>query len=575
MPNNEQLTRVMNVVVNKIKNDFRTAHYQEEAERKYNKMMMVKNKSAYGHRKEDLLVLFRESNIPCDENMSDRELRSLISRLPGQEEMEALLLQKLHRIYKLFPASSNYMERVVRRLGDPDFQDETVRVAIVKQFLRHTDYETGDFKRSRGKVIELIRSIKGEGVIKKILDESAGYPDKYERFREGIISCFDESIFKDYDANYGSLNKDERQKYNLLKLADGLANGKFWMNFGTRRDLYLFAMAFNMRAYPDKEVDDYDETLDIEKNLFFDFYADNLLRSLSVNPGTEEKEPTGEGINYKNFAEIIFLYYLNKENMDAGEKIKRADKTIEECISKAIGEKTGCLTDGSMKHEDTYVYKENCYSEIMQLDETQLADYIVTHYGIPEDVRKGSRIAVASEEITATKIYVEMRKKLIGLLADDSRLNDALMPALDIEDTFGDGAGIGIEMQDIRETLSSISEEIGDDEDFVRILTVLDNRLKIDLANDAVLQGTERMTRTRLIALHYLNYVNEMADEETIHQAGVHAFTGEGKSLSDIYDAFVERVDPDLEEARYQLISPKNLFDMFVIFMLYRYFALI
>ena len=567
--------------INEMKHEFQTAHYYQEAERILIEMKRLRGMSAYSNRKQDLLDLLTESGIRCNEDMTDEELRALIGRLPQQEQMETLLLEKLHKIYKEFPVSSNYMERIVKRLCDPDFRDETVRVAIVKQFLRHTDYETGDFKRNRGKVIDLVKQVKGDSVIEKTLDGLKMITDKYKRYREAVISLFDETVFKLYDTTFSTLNKDAKEKFNLLKLADGLANGKFWMNFGTRRDLYLFAFAFNMRAYPDKTVDDYNADLDIEKNLFFDFYADNLLRSLTLTPGTEEREPSGEGINYKNFAEIIYLYYLNKDDLEAGDKIKRADRLIAECIRKVeernkenIDNMPAAAFDGS--GENTRIYKGNYYSDIMHLDETQLADYIVTHYIIPDDVRSGSRIAVANEEITATKKYKELRERLLVLIADDARLSEILKPALGSDGALIEGAQIGIEMHNIRETLRSMNEKLGNDDDFVHILTVLDNRLKIDTHNDAVLKGTERMSRTRLIALHYLNFINEMADgTETIHAAGAHTYAGEGKSLAKIYEEFVGRVDPDLEEARYQKISPKNIFDMFVIFMLYRYFALI
>lgn len=567
--------------VNEMKHGFQTAHYYQEAERILNEMKRMRGMSSYNNRKQDLLNLLTESGIRCNEDMTDEELRELIGRLPQQEQMEALLLEKLHKVYKEFPVSSNYMERLVRRLCDADFRDETVRVAIVKQFMRHTDYETGDFKRNRGKVIDLVKQVKGDSAIEKTLDWMKMITDKYKRYREAVISLFDETVFNLYDTTFNTLNKDAKEKFNLLKLADGLANGKFWMNFGTRRDLYLFAFAFNMRVYPDKTVDDYNGDLDIEKNLFFDFYADNLLRSLTVTPGTEEREPSGEGINYKNFAEIIYLYYLNKDDLEAGEKIKRADKLIAECIRKVeerskedIDNKPAAAFDGS--GENTKAYKDNYYSDIMYLDEAQLAGYIVTHFIIPDDVRSGSRIAAANEEITATKKYKELRERLLVLIADDARLSEILKPALDSDGALIEGTQIGIEMQNIRETLRSINEKLGNDDDFVHILTVLDNRLKIDTHNDAVLKGMERMSRTRLIALHYLNYINEMADDtKTIHEAGARTYAGEGKSLAEIYEEFVERVDPDLEEARYQKISPKNIFDMFVIFMLYRYFALI
>ena len=54
-------------------------------------------------------------------------------------ELRKKLLLELHRIWQAFPVSSDYMTRLVRRLtGD----EGPVRLAILRQFLLHTDFHT-------------------------------------------------------------------------------------------------------------------------------------------------------------------------------------------------------------------------------------------------------------------------------------------------------------------------------------------------------------------------------------------------------------------------------------------------
>lgn len=42
-----------------------------------------------------------------------------------------------------------------------------------------------------------------------------------------------------------------------------------------------------------------------------------------------EAEPSGYSINYKNFAEVIYLYYLNKEGLTPAEKLSHAENVID------------------------------------------------------------------------------------------------------------------------------------------------------------------------------------------------------------------------------------------------------
>ena len=74
--------------------------------------------------------------------------------------------------------------------------------------------------------------------------------------------------------------------YGLIKLADDLALGKFRTGGSTKKGLYLFAMVYNMTYYPgetknSKNIRMFNYDSDIEKNLFRDYYCNNLIRFIT------------------------------------------------------------------------------------------------------------------------------------------------------------------------------------------------------------------------------------------------------------------------------------------------------
>ena len=126
----------------------------------------------------------------------------------------------------------------------------------------------------------------------------------------------------------------------LIELCNDFAEGVFRTNNGdTRRKLFWFAMVFGMTVRL-RETDPFIENKDIEKNLFEDYYSDNLMRFLSEDFAKQEtmsmfeNEPTGEGINYKNYVESIYVYYLYRKEMNLipGERIDSAEKMIDRCL---------------------------------------------------------------------------------------------------------------------------------------------------------------------------------------------------------------------------------------------------
>ena len=85
-----------------------------------------------------------------------------------------------------------------------------------------------------------------------------------------------------------------------------------------------------------------DEVIDLLESLTFQ--TDNDFEIILVEDGSTEpckeaaekyegklnaveSDPSGQGINYKNFAEMIYIYFISK-NYEPYEKIRRSDEMI-------------------------------------------------------------------------------------------------------------------------------------------------------------------------------------------------------------------------------------------------------
>ncbi len=201
----------------------------------------------------------------------------------------------------------------------------------------------------------------------------------------------------------------------LLKLCDDLANGKFYDNGKTRVALYHFALAFGMTLKLTPE-DPWDPERDIRKNLFEDYYGDNLVRFLQKEYtdakflSETEKEPSGEGINFKNYAESIYLYYLYRQDLPLTpcERIDRAEKAITQCVKKSKTY-TGPGPD-LLRQDQTRMYRDAFVDFVVDAPEDQLVDRILENYYVDTD--KGTRIGVANQENTAYDTLIAYLEQL-------------------------------------------------------------------------------------------------------------------------------------------------------------------
>lgn len=186
--------------------------------------------------------------------------------------------------------------------------------------------------------------------------------------------------------------------YKMLKIADDLANARFSPHGKTREYLYIFAIAFEMTStgYTEDatiidektgaEIIDEDprKITDIQKNLFFDYYADNIINSMSKISGlsgqsSDETIIDGYGINYKNFAEIVFLWSINQKGLPA-EKLKLAYEVINYC--KKNGHAKGLVEVEAEKKKERALTRnyEDLLFNFTALNKEDLEAFLINNY---------------------------------------------------------------------------------------------------------------------------------------------------------------------------------------------------
>lgn len=203
--------------------------------------------------------------------------------------------------------------------------------------------------------------------------------------------------------------KRKKKSWELLQLCNDLASGAFRMNGGKNKQyLYYFAVMFRMTV-PEKDAGNSGQTSDFQ-SLFCEYYNDNLLRYLDAGyddpkyDAIYEKTPSGDGINYKNFVEVIYLYYMfhaAEMELTPGELIDRANAMADTC-TKVAAQIAPELRRKNTPADYTLTFAEQFYQEVLAIPEQHLAEYLAQQYTIIVGEKKGSaRIAIASETNTA------------------------------------------------------------------------------------------------------------------------------------------------------------------------------
>lgn len=729
-------------------------------------------KDAKSFRMRDLSRLCTARGLDAQELIADR---TLLEQVPTRSELQDELLRSFYDMYAQFPATSDFMARIVRRLA-PEYASDPVEVAILKKFVagggrnfkrfhvasimdwakrRLTPRELASYatETEEERTLRLLSKIDASifaqdtvemtalDILKLILDRipkyqrdeslsfetielseetraaltealgsgagddyeqlqalyrrvsDGGIPDGGQRFAElvsgierdfrtqlktirriskvakaGTAAELYKQAKKDAVKAKRNAAKKDSIDLELIEMCRDLAVGNFRVNGKTKVYLYYFAFMFGMTV--PMEGRECAPERDLVKNLFQDFYNDNLLRLLSSDysdpkkAAALEREPTGEGINYKSFVEVIYLYFLCREDlsMTPGEKIDAAEAVILNCVKRA--KKDGWPASQPVGTH-TEVYRELHVNVLLNKAPEEIADYILAHYQVFSPDSAGiARIMVAAEENTASDLIEEIMSGLdeayldippfdacqradrnrgikddivfqsdnsafdwkVKTLLEERYAGDTaflkVVRALDDRTHISSGrfnksardrmlmllhvlaaqsaeqsplsmfklqrrmeergiVSVGTQLStaigglidigfDIRRNGDSfyLGEREYEDDILDRLLKKV-STLYYDIDSTSELLMTEalirrtrsdkRVTRSELIAIHLNYYISLLSDTDGLD------------TFPDVFEDYAATIDPYLEEARYQPLSEKNIFDMYVVTALYFY----
>lgn len=407
----------------------------------------------------------------------------------------------------------------------------------------------------RSKLVDLIIEY-DDKLIFRLINNVVKAEEKYEtqktyelsqKFEEIYIETYEEQcvasekyrkyhkLENEYNGELSKKKKDFKDnKFNKWFIrSNNLAKGRFGKSKAIKKPLYYFAFAFNMKYYSSTVQEDYDKQKDIKKRLFEDYYSDNLISFLSAESSKNmEAEPSGYSINYKNFAEVIYLYYLNKEGLTPAEKLSHAENVIDKI--KKLERGKGRNHKADLFTED---YSKKVNDEVFRLEEGELENYITDNFYCDDNSKLGA-LEISDEQRTAFREY----KNLIDEI--DKRHNEYCHKGYYIR--YCDNFDFVV-----------LPEPYSSDERFCKLI----DRIKLKIKTDKVLKVNDNahITRTKMIAAYYYMYCYKCLSREDNINTG----------LDRIYSDFESGLNKILEESGYQKISPKNIFDSVIIIFAY------
>jgi len=517
--------------------DFKSLYSKDSLKRILNEMSQVAESRRRGY-----LDMLRKSltdlGISYDGNKVDYQYyENLIenSDLPSEREMLPKVLCALYDIYETYPTPDEYMKRIVGRLRNADdrWENDSLRLQILKQFIKYGNYLTKAGYSDKAKIEKYVKE-------KNNLTATPSVDD--------VCRLLDDEIFNQSDLA-------------IVKTSDDLATGCFRTGGGTKKALYLFAMVYDMTFYYGAEGQIPLPESDIMINLFQDYYTNNLIRFLTTpymaNPTAYELDPSGQGINYKNFAEAVYLYYIGRRGMSATEKIEKSSKMIEALKKSAIEKSNG--RNHIPTSEQTVNIKQK-YLNAFELDEEGFKAYIEKEYDCNTRLDKSylGPLTLETEQNTAFKIYEGIQKAIMEKYGPSWERECRGLWFLDENDP----------KELMRAMMLSYSSNLE--------TTKLDRFLDLVLAFDSVLRGNsgiissnsknraltvtdpKNMTRTVMIIAFYYFYIIEHEEDPKF-------------SFEQEFIRFKNEADEKLENAFYPLISTKSIFDLMIAFSAYAY----
>lgn len=573
------ITRRMDSVLSGLQSEFRSLCDIEDFKSKLDALKKTGAKSDRASKLRKLFDMFDMCGIEYERGKDNAYYENLIysSNIPTFSEVEDRMLLALYSRYEEYPSPEDYMKRIVDRLSDDEdgWQNDTLRIRILKQFIKYGNYLADAGFGGRKVICDFVKDKIG----KKPSDGD-------------VLTYLDDEVFSGLETATKPQKKPEG-KFGLLKAVDDLATGKFRAEGATKRSLYLFAIVYGMTYYSgginSSEILDF--KTDIETNLFRDYYANNLMRFISeVYRGKlceYELDPSGQGINYKNFAEMIYLYYISKD-CSPQDKVRLSSEMIKRVQEHQFKQGRVITSDigGTVFYRGIFRNENagNLFSEdILSLDETEFERFICVNYDCDTfagsyETKNGivdSKTGVFQLETEQNSAFREYQSIIEGL----TDLGVAL-----------ENCNYGLWFTDVAafrkkgyENICDRNADIDRDkfEEFMELLLGINSFMGYTVDEDISTQNEDQewaepskmktkalyvssantVTRTSMIVAYYY-YYNALHEDDG---------NDKWKNFEEVFNNFKKDIDSKLEAAYYQPLSGKNIFDVLVVFSSYAY----
>ena len=564
------ITRRMDSVLDGLQSEFRSLCDKADFEGKIEALKKAGDKSDRSSKLRKLFDMFDMCGIEYERGKDNAYYEELVRNadLPSVSEIEDRMLLALFSIYEDYPSPEDYMKRIIDRLcyEEDGWENDALRLRILKQFIKYGNYLADAGYSGRKTICDYVKEKTGQ----KITDEI-------------VLAELDDGIFDGLETATKAQKKPDG-KFGLLKMADDLASGKFRAEGATKKSLYLFAMVYGMTYYSGDEdtAEIIDFRTDIETNLFRDYYANNLMRFISdVYRGRLcefEVDPSGQGINYKNFAEMIYLYYISKD-CSPQDKIRLSSEMIKRVQDSQL--KQGKL--GTDAIGGTVFYRDLFCEDILSKPESEFEEFICENYDCDtyagsyetKDGTKDQKIGSIQMETEQNSAFAEYQAILKALVKRGVALENCNYGLW-----FTDVAAFRKKgYENLCDRIAEIDREKFSE--FMELLLGINNFIGNTVDETVSSQNSEQewnepskmktkalyvespaaVTRTSMIVAYYYYY-------NAVHENDA---DDRWKNFEEVFNNFKRDIDPKLEAAYYQPLSGKNIFDVLVTFSSYAY----
>lgn len=508
--------------------------------------------------------------------------------MPSFGEIEDKMLAAMYELYLKYPTPETYLKRIV------DAHDNGGGGASLRLRILRRAVECGSFSYTTetvcdGEVKEKkVTMYGGELYLRKYLEKKL--KKKPKKASEHVSLIDDDAFDVLTETSTSSEQKKPGGPYGMLQMINDLSSGQLKACGATKKALYLFAMFYDMTFATSSGIAN--PKTDVEDRLFSNYYTYDLLRFVSESGGAKseyENNPMGEGINYKNYAEMTYLYFIAKSGLTAAEKIKRSD----ELISRLPGLQSARCAEGgesrpsphstkfyrdAVKHTDGDLFAE----DILELGEKEFTEFLLENYDCSRATKYSSAMQTASEQRTA---YREYRSLLAGLLdilrsgkddgvsADtDSEREISEEDMKELKRSFGYGLWFadpyGAKSDETKKRLcESLKKRRGGadpDEKSVESYITLLAKANDFLTDAFSVTSPSNVTRASVIAAYYY-YYNARHENDGERSP---------RSFADVFGEYREGLDPILRACFMRELGAKNLLDVLVVFSSYAYLNL-